>query len=177
MTAYVPLSDARIAELTEKAKAVGARIHVLRCVPIKQDCEWQQAVSLGAPNTPNYYNIWKPEVSSQYRPVSDGMVERDIVLLNYPINDDGYWSNILAWGKEVALKRTNPREVFAVGKQHPVLHREIDQVPMCVVALTEHVLRNGRYVCFVSWDDLGREAYTNLISELRHPYVWSAFSE
>ncbi len=176
-TGYTPLSDERIAELTKKAASVGARIHVLRRVRVQQDREWQEAINLAGPNTPMDYNVRKPEVSAQYQPVSKVMVEKDIVLLNYS-KGDGNWDKALAWGKEAVLKSTNPREVFAIGAQHPTLHTTIGQNPMYVVAPTECAFEGYRYACYVWWHDSDREAPLGWVSRFfDHSGGWFAFSE
>jgi hypothetical protein len=175
-TVYTPLSDERIAELTAKAVAVGARIHVLRRVHVNQNREWQEAINLGGPNTPSDYNVRKAEVSGQYQPVSKTMVEKDIVLLNYQ-NGDGNWDKVLAWGTEAALKKTNPREVFAIGEQHPTLNNTLGQNPMYVVAPTECTFEGRRRACFVWWFASGRGADLRWVSRFDDSDGWFAFSE
>lgn len=175
-TQYVPLSDARIAELTEKAEAVGARIHVLRRVRVQQDREWQEAINLAGPNTPSSYNVRKPEISSQYQPTSKAIVEKDIVLLNYP-KSDGNWDKAFAWGKDAVLKNTNPREVFAVGEQHPTLHNTLGQNPMYVVAPTECTFGGDRGACCGWWYGSGREARLRWVGDFDSSRGWFAFSE
>lgn len=175
-TEYVPLSDARIAELTKKAAAVGARIHVLRRVRVQQDREWQEAVNLAGPNTPSDYNVRKPEVSGQYQPVAKKVVEKDIVLLNY-FKGDGNWDKALAWGNDASLKVTNPREVFAVGEKHPTLHNTLGQNPMYVVAPTECSFGGSRSACYVWWCGSGRRAGLDWVGSFVNSNDWFAFSE
>lgn len=173
---YTPLSDARIAELTAKAAGIGARIHVLRRVRVQQDREWQAAINLAGPNTPMGYNVRKTEVSEQYQPVSKATVEKDIVLLNYP-KGDGNWDKATAWGKEAVLKNTNPREVFAIGEQHPTLHNTLGQNPMYVVAPTECAFGGHRYACYVWWHGAARRVNLRGVSSFVNSNDWFAFSE
>ena len=174
-TEYVPMSDARIAELTKLAAKQGARIHILRRVKVKQGRDWQEAISLAGPNTPMDYNVRKPEVSAQYQPVSFKVVEKDIVLLNYP-NGDG-WDKALAWGDEAKLKRTVPRETFAIGEQHPTLHNTLGQNPMYVAATTKCAFGGVPGACFVWWRDSERRASLRWVGHFVDSCGWFSFSE
>jgi hypothetical protein len=175
-TEYVPLSDARIEELTALATKVGARIHVLRRVRVKHNREWQEAVNLAGPNTPDHYNVRKSEVSGQYQPTSNKEIETDIVLLNYS-KGDGNWDKGTAWGKEARLNATNPREVFAIGEQKPDLHTILGQNPMYAVAPTECTFGGGRSACYVWWYGCLREAALPWVSNFRGARAWFAFRE
>ncbi len=171
---YVPMSNARIAELTELAAKQGARIHILRRVKVKQDRDWQEAISFAGRNTSDDY-VRKPEVSAQYQPVSSEVVEKDIVLLNYP-NGDG-WDKALAWGDDAKLKRTVPRESFAIGEQHPTLHKTLRQNPIYVVATTKCTFERYHSACYVCWDGSEREADLHWVSSFDDSHDWFSFSE
>lgn len=175
-TEYVPLSDARIEELTALATKAGARIHVLRRICVKQNREWQEAVNLAGPNTPSHYNVRKTEVSARYQPAFNKDIETDIVLLNYS-KGDGNWDKGTAWGKEAKLNATNPREVFAIGKQKPDLHTILGQNPMYVVAPIECTFGGLRSACCVWWGDSERGAYLYWISDFDGAHDWFAFRE
>ena len=175
-TEYVPLSDARIEELTALATKAGARIHVLRRVRVKQNREWQEAVNLAGPNTPDHYNVRKSEVSGQYQPASNKEIETDIVLLNYS-KGDGNWDKGTAWGKEAKLNATNPREVFAIGEQKPDLHTILGQNPMYVVASIECSFEGDRGVCAVWWLVSGRVSLLLWLGGFRDANGWFAFRE
>ncbi len=174
-TEYIPISDARIAELTELAQKVGARIHILRCVRVKQDRSWQEAVTLAGPHTPSHYNVWKAD--DLYKYVSAKDVEIDIVLLNYS-QVNGNWDKALAWGKEARVKNTNPREVFTVGEQNPALHSTLGQNPIYVVASTECTFEGSRNTCYVLWDLSNRRSGLAKVSDFgRVNGDWFAFRE
>lgn len=175
-TEYVPISDARIEELTALATKAGARIHVLPRIRVKQNREWQEAVNLAGPNTPSHYNVRKTEVIAQYQPASNKDIETDIVLLNYS-KGDGNWDKGTAWGNEAKLKATNPREVFAIGEQKPDLHTILGQNPMYVVAPIECAFGGDRRACYVGWDGSGREASLDWISYFIDAHGWFAFRE
>ena len=175
-TEYVPLSDARIEELTALATKAGARIHVIRRIRVKQNREWQEAVNLAGPNTPSHYNVRKSQVSAQYQPTANKEVEMDIVLLNYS-KGDGNWDKGTAWGKEAKLNATNPREVFAIGEQKPDLHTILGQNPMYVVAPIECSFGGNRDACYVWWNDSEREASLPWVSYFNDAYDWFAFRE
>lgn len=173
-TEYVPISDARIEELTALATKAGARIHILRRIRVKQNREWQEAINLAGPNTLSHYNVRKSEVSSQYQPVTNKEVEKDIVLLNFP-QGDGNWDKGTAWGSEAKLKATNPRENFSIGEQKPDLHRTLGQNPMYVVAPTECSFGGGRSACYVWWGDSSRGANLDWVSRFDGSHGWFAF--
>lgn len=173
-TEYVPMSDARIAELTELAAKQGARIHILRRVKVKQDRDWQEAVNLAGPNTPSDYNVRK--VGDQYLPTSTKMVEKDIVLLNYS-KGDGNWDKALTWGDDAKLKKTVPREAFAIGEQHPALHTTLGQNPMYVVATTKCVFGGNPRACYVWWLVSKRVADLFWVSCFGGSCVWFSFCE
>jgi hypothetical protein len=176
-TEYVPLSDARIEELTDLATKAGARIHVLRRIRIKQNREWQEAVNLAGPNTPDHYNVRKSEVSGQYQPASNKEIETDIVLLNYS-KGDGNWDKGTAWGKEAKLNAANPREVFAIGEQKPDLHTILGQNPMYVVAPIECSFEGNRNACYVWWIESERGAFLSWVGHFDGASRgWFAFRE
>lgn len=174
-TEYVPMSDPRIAELTKLAAKYGARIHILRRVKVKQDREWQEAINLAGPNTPTDYNVRKPEVSAQYQPISSKVVEKDIVLLNYPKGDG--WDKALAWGEQAKLKKTVPRETFAISEQHPTLHNTLGQNPMYVAATSKCTFEGNPRACGVWWDDSLRGANLLWVSYFVRSYDWFSFCE
>lgn len=171
-TGYIPLSDARIAELTTLATKVGARIHILRRVRVQQDRDWQVAINLAGPNTPFDYKVRKSKVSMRYPPISKAVVEKDIVLLNYSKGDSN-WDKVTAWGNEAKVKATNPREVFAIGEQHPTLHSTLGQNSMYVVTLTG----GSRRACCVWWSVSRREADLYWVCFFDRSDIWFAFCE
>ncbi len=175
-TEYVPLSVARIEELTALATKAGARIHVLRRVRVKQNREWQEAVNLAGPNTPDHFNVRKSEVSGQYQPASNKEIETDIVLLSYS-KGDGNWYKGIAWGKEAKLNATNPREVFVIGEQKPNLRTILGQNPIYVVAPIECTFEGDRNACYVWWDASERGAGLDWVGCFDDADFWFAFRE
>jgi hypothetical protein len=173
---YTPMSDERIAELTALAKKHGgARLHILRRVKVKQDRDWQEAINLGGPNTPMDHIARKPEVSVLYQPVSSQIVEKDIVLLSYP-NGDG-WDKAMVWGEEAKLKKTVPRETFAIGEQYPTLHNTLGQNSMYVAATTKCTFGGYPRACSVWWRDSDREAVLRWVSYFDNSSGWFSFSD
>ena len=173
---YSPQSDERIAEFTKIAVSVGARIHVLRRVCIQQNRDWQESITLAAPNTPMEYDVRKPEISIQYQPVFKKMVEKDIILLNYQ-NSDNRLDKASRWAQKTSLKSTNPREVFAIGEQYPTLHKTLGQNLMYVVAPMECSFDGDSYMCYVWWGGSDRKVSLSWINYLDYAGVWFAFSE
>ncbi len=174
---YTPIGDARIAELTYLAIKAGAHIHILRRIRVKQDHEWQDAINLvgqGALTDPYIFN---PDIIEQYRPISDEVVETDIVLLGYPKNFDGDWYKSNDWGKEAQLNACNPREVFAIGVQKPNLNKALGQNPMYVVAPIDCSYQGGRWACCVWWCDSECEPFLLWIESFNGPEIFFAFRE
>jgi hypothetical protein len=150
----------------------GARIHCLT-VTVKLDRPWQEAVNLAGPNTPDNYNVRK--VEDKYPATGTETVEEDLVLLNYP-SGDGNWEKALAWAESTGqLEKTVPREVFAVGEQHPTLHRTLGQNPMYAVATKECTFDGNRRACYVWWDDSGRRADLRWVSYFGYASGWFLF--
>src|SRR6185369_7204423 len=103
--------------LSEISPPEGGRIHIVR-VKVKLDREWQEAINLIGPNTPNNYRVRK--VGHLYPVQGMNEVEGELLLLNY-FQGTGDWDKALRWAQEKQLKNTTPREVFAVGEQQPNL--------------------------------------------------------
>ena len=107
------------------------------------------------PNTPDNYNV--RTVADLYPPTGTEEIEEDLIMINYP-RGDGNWDKALAWAQGAGLKNTVPREVFAIGKQHPKLHEQLGVNPMYAVATTECAFGGDRRACCVWWNDAEREA-------------------
>lgn len=84
-------------------------------VIVNQERDWAEAIeALGRPKRfiPNEII----EVGVKYPATADGEEEINFVLRNFP-EGDGSWDKALTWAKARGLKKTNPREVFAVVEQ------------------------------------------------------------
>lgn len=146
------------------------RIHIVR-VKVKLDRPWQEAVNAAGPNTPNNYNVRK--VGDLYLPTGTDEVEEELIMVNYP-KGDGY-DKALAWAKTQGLENTVPREVFAIGEQHPNLHIELGVNPMYAVSTTECSFEGDRSACFVWWHDSAREASLHWVSSFDDSHDWFVF--
>lgn len=172
------MDDGRIARFLDTLKVdptaltppPGARLHTVR-IRFKPDREWQEAINAAGPNTPSDYNVRK--VGDQYPPTGTEEIEEDLILLNFP-NGDGF-DAALAWAKSKQLENTVPREVFAIGEQHPKLHIELGQNPMYVAATKECTFEGHRGACYVWWDDLKRGAYLGRVEDFSYGGGWFAF--
>jgi hypothetical protein len=170
--------DGRIARFLDTLKVdptaltppPGARLHTVR-IRFKPDREWQEAINDAGPNTPSDYNIRK--VGDQYLPTGTEEIVEDLILLNFP-NGDGF-DAALAWAREKKLENTVPREVFAIGEQHPKLHEELGQNPMYVAATKECSFGGCRIACYVWWYDSKRGAYLDWVGNFVSSGVWFAF--
>jgi hypothetical protein len=159
------------ASVTDIIAPPGARLYTAR-VKVTLDRSWQEAVNAAGPNTPDNYNVRK--VGDLYLPTGKGEVEEDLILLNYP-EGDGSWDKALTWAGILRLKPTVPREVFAVGEQHPELHRTLGVNPMYVVATTKCTFDGSSRACGVWWRDAGREAYLSFVELFVGASAWFAF--
>ena len=151
---------------TNFAPPLGARLHTVR-VKYDPSRPWQEAVNAAGPNTPSDYNVRK--VGELYLPTcgrnsaEEKLVEVELIMLNY-LNGGGGWDKALAWGQTAGLKQTSPREVFAIGEQHPRLHKTLKVNPMYAVATTECSFDGRRQACRVWWCDSGRWAFLRWVS-------------
>lgn len=169
--------DGRIARFLDTLKVdptaptplPGARLHTVR-IRFKPDREWQEAINAAGPNTPSDYNVRK--VGDQYPPTGTEEIEEDLILLHFP-NGDGF-DAARAWTQTKQLEDTVPREVFAIGEQHPKLHEELGQNPMYVAATKECTFK-GRLACYVWWDDSERGANLSWVGSFDNSRVWFAF--
>lgn len=170
--------DGRIARFLDTLKVdpnaltppLGARLHTVR-IRFKPDREWQEAINAGGPNTPSNYNV--RSVGEQYPPTGTEEIEEDIILINFP-NGDGF-DAALAWAKSKQLENTVPREVFAIGEQHPKLHEKLGQNPMYVAATKECSFEGSRYACCVWWYGSEREASLDWVEYFGYSSAWFAF--
>lgn len=163
--------DSLKVELTDIEAPKGARVHILE-VEVKQDREWQAAVNAAGPNTPNDYNVRK--VGDQYAPVGKGKVKEKLILLNFP-NGDGNWDKAIAWAETKGLKRTHPREAFAIGEQHPRLPEQLGQNPMYAVATTDCSFEGRRDACYVWWRASKRRASLDWVEGFGLTSDWFVF--
>ncbi|MEN9649302.1 MAG: hypothetical protein RL094_269 [Candidatus Parcubacteria bacterium] len=149
---YVQISDDRIAEITEKAAAVGARIYVIRKVCIQQDRDWKDSITQGAPDTPPKYSIFTRQVSDSYVPVSTETVEKDIILFLDP--NEVRLENVTVFAERSSLKVANPREVFALCEHQAELASVIEwsgvqQRYIRLVAPVPFQAEAGTFMCAV----------------------------
>lgn len=174
----VAQDDGRIARFLDTLKVdptaltppPGARLHTVH-IRFKPDREWQESINTAGPNTPSDYNVRK--VGDQYPATGTEEIEEDLILLNFPNGDS--FDKALAWAKSQHLENTVPREVFAIGEQHPKLHDVLGQNPMYVVATKECTFEGDRSACYVWWFGSLREADLSWVRYFDHSSDWFAF--
>lgn len=149
----------------------GARIQIVH-IRFNPKRDWHEAINAAGPNTPDSYNVRK--VGDQYPPIDGEDTEGDLVLLNFPAGD-GNWDKANSWAQGMGLKKTAPREVFAIGEQHPTLHRQLGCNPMYVVATTECSFVGHRHACDVWWRGSEREADLDWVGGFGDSGAWFAF--
>jgi hypothetical protein len=173
---YIPIDQDRIDQFTELAAKTGARIHVIRQVPVDQGCDWNTAISLVGPHTPFNHCIREVRVGCQYQCVSSRKEETDIVLLNY-CQVKGSFNRSIDWCKDAGLNAANPREVFAIGHQRPNLDRIIGQDLIYLAAPVKCSFNRYDCACFVWWIHQELGVSLDRVVEFSDPYVWFAFRE
>ena len=159
--------------VTDIVAPPGARLHTVH-IRFNPKRKWKEALEAGGPNTPSNYDVRKAEVRDQYPPTSTEEIEEDLVLLNYP-SGDGNWGKALAWAQSMNLQNTEPREVFAIGEQHPKLDKQLGQNPMYVVATKDCSFVGYRSACGVWWDVSDRRAGLRWVSDFDDSNDWFAF--
>ena len=138
----------------------GGRIHVVE-VEVDESRLWSDAVMAAGPNTPSYYNVHK--VADHYPPTGKGRHKVKMVLVS--LEGGGDFAKAVAWAEQYDLKRTTPRQVFAIGKNFPKLHQELGMDPMYVVASKECTFEGDQRVCDVWWFGSGRKACLPWVGE------------
>ena len=149
----------------------GGCLHIVR-VPVILDRPWQKAINAAGPQHPEIYNVRK--VGKQYPPTGKGTVETEMILMNFGPNS-GSWDKAIAWANQNRLKRTNPRQVFAVSEHKPQLHQEFGFDYMYVLATEECVFENDRDACGIWWSRFGREADLYWVDDCGCSNDWLAF--
>lgn len=147
----------------------GGRLHTVR-ICFKPDRKWIEAIDAAGPNTPKEYNIWR--VGEQYPISGTKEIEEDLILLNFP--QKGFCSACV-WAESNRLEVTVPREVFAIGEQHPNLHNEIKQDPICVVATRKCIFEGNDNACYVWWRGSERRANLLWTGNFESTGSWFAF--
>ena len=162
----------KITLLPEFVAPEGGRIHELT-ISVVFDEEWQAAINAGCPNTPADYNVRK--VGDQYRPSGKGTKKSRMVLVNFGPNG-GSWDRAIAWAAQYPqLKRSVPRQVFAISRHKPNLHHELGFNPMYVVATTECTFEGGQRSCYAWWYGAERGACLSWVSCFTYANDWFAF--
>jgi hypothetical protein len=153
----------------------GGRVHVLT-IPVSLDKPWNAAVQAAGPSTPGEYDIWK--VGDLYLPgppTGRGAVQTKMVLVNFG-STGGNLAKAIAWAEQYGLKKTNPRQVFAIGEHKPQLNRELGANSMYAVATEECFFEGNRQVCNVWWNDAKRKANLNWTDNVGNANDWFVFA-
>lgn len=151
------------------------RIHTLR-LSAKLDRPWNEAIDAIGSDTPQKSII--RNMSDRYPVTGTKVLQRDYILLNYPeFKSYNYnWEKACLWALEVGLHRTVPREVFAVGEQHSLLHLALGLDCMRVVAtIKDDYFESHRCACCVEWCGSKRDATLGSINPCGSPIDWFLF--
>lgn len=151
----------------------GGRIHQLS-VAVKLDQSWESSVNEAGPYCESDNEIWK--LGDEFPPEGKGLATIHLMLLNYP-RGSGFMEQASEWAEKNHLYVTKPREVFAVGKQHPNLNKVLNCREMILKSTSGiHVATTGfDWWCCVQWEGLRRGA--TLDNEVSHcsDLTWYAY--
>lgn len=140
---------------------LGGHLHLLPSIKVALDQDWQVAVNVAAPNTPDHYTVRK--VGNLYPPTGQGKVVSDYVAVKFSQVDS--WQVALDWAKQQGLENTTPREVFAVAQQYPTLRQTLEQhlCSMGLMATTSCTLNGFHHTCYVCWSGVHRHSLLPLV--------------
>lgn len=149
----------------------GARIRIVH-VKVKLDRPWQEAVTAAGPNTSSKCGV--REMDDLYLPSGTGRIKRELIMLNY--QQEGYdgWNKLLDWAEAQGLQDTAPREVFAIGEQHPKLHEQFGVNSLRVVA-TECSSEVNPKACYVWWLNARRRVCRDYLDHFGNEFDWFVF--
>jgi hypothetical protein len=145
------------------------KTHELK-IKVDMSEDWEQAIKKSCPDTWSESNIWK--VGDQY-PAQKGVVESDIVLVNYPEGID--FDVAVKEAKKKGLHLITPREIFAIQKEYPTLHKTLGVDYMYIVGTEECTFEGYRRACYVWWFGSGRWAYLYDVRRYGDSSGWFAF--
>lgn len=140
-------------------------------VSVNFDLDWSEAVNRSGPNTPLSNKIYM--VGDLYKPTSKGTLECKIVLMSFV--KGGSWQEAIAWAERKGLKRTDPRQVFAILEQKPQLHQDLEMDPMYIISTQECFFRYSVRICSVWWQGPLRGCTLERFRDLWDPWDWFAF--
>lgn len=106
---------------------------------VNQAEDWHKALKEACPETSKYTNVW--DIGGLYPPTSQKTEKVDFLLCKFPEPEYKYgitWYRAIACGNERGLKKTNPREMFAVVREHNLL--ELLKVNVLSLMATEECL-------------------------------------
>jgi hypothetical protein len=138
---------------------------------VNQGCSYIEALENTTPQTPSDYKVRK--VGELYPPTSDKEEKVDFVLRKFPKNG-GSWDKALEWAKSKGYKTTNPREVFAVVKQHN-LRILLKRSYLYLVATDECYFEDSRQTVYVCVDTSSRKAILHSLDYFGDNDDWFLF--
>ena len=136
----------------------GGRIHVVR-VPVDPSLRWKEAVEAAGPDTSDDHHVKK--IGRLYTAIGGVIRDETIILVNIG-PEGGSWGEIMGWARVNNLKLTHPRQVFAIGKYKPSLHKELGMKQILVMettgclTTTDLYSRDGRHACGIMLSDAER---------------------
>lgn len=140
-----------------------------------QNQPYVESLEEGAPDTPSDFRARK--VGDLYLPRSEKVEEVDFVLRNFPKGGGG-WEEAIKWTKVQKdfgkLYLTNPREAFAVTKQHDLL-KHTGQYWAYLVATTECFFKDDYQAVYVLVEKSRRNARLLRLTHFGNRGDWFLF--
>lgn len=140
-------------ELKLAIEATNCRVIELSAT-VLQDSDYIDALEADVPDTPDDYSARK--AGDLYPPTGSGKEKVNFVLCNFP-KGGGSWEEALAWAEKSGYTPTNPREVFAVARQHD-LCLVLGVSWLYLVATNECFFESVHQVVYVHVDESYRTA-------------------
>lgn len=144
--------------------------YLIRALSVAVDLSlsWEKAVNRAGPQTPKSTtaDFGIRDIGKLFPPSQDRK-KIDLVLVSDHRPDTSsaarFWSIRTAcrWARQVGLKPTEPREVFAIGCEHSLLNEEMlidaTDTPMAIHSTSFFHFRGSRnFLCSLHWGKAGR---------------------
>ena len=169
---------------------VGGYIIYPLTVQVRYDQDWQKALTHAGPLTSpcrsssaKKWEGYVRDIGNLWPPTPTSVKKVELILIsNYTGNGD--WSTACLWAHQFGLKKTVPREVFAIGENHPDLDEIILVDKLEIYAATDFSFQGyKRNICRICWarPDYLSPSYrwvdcsTHMHLTLREKTEWIAF--
>lgn len=155
------LDDGRVGKFLDTLKVDLAKLipaisfsHLIVSVCFDPGCGWREMIQTCCPLTSPDSAVWDMDVLCP--PTWTEKIGEEVILINSANKFDLFSAH--AWAKSMQLKDTTPREVFAIGKEYPELHKRLRLDSMRIVATRKPNFGDDCLRCYVEYDGRGLRA-------------------